>query len=149
MAGALGLVVHRNPVYCALFLILALFCISGLFLLLQAEFIAVIQIIVYAGAIMVLFLFVIMLLNMGNEASFREKFSVAKGAALLLGVLLLVLLGKAIWPSAQTGVVSPFSYGKVEMIGHLLFTEYVFPFEAISVILLAALIGAVIIARKS
>lgn len=146
IAGGIGLITQKNPVMAALSLILNFFSIAGLYLSLQAEFLAVIQILVYAGAIMVLFLFVIMLLNMQDEQN--QQFDVMKGLAFLLGLgffgeLLFVFnsfMGKS--------VSGAFPLGKVEPIGMQMMTSYLFPFEMISVVLLAALIGAIIIAKK-
>lgn len=149
LTGAFGLVLHRNPVYCALFLILTLFGIAGLFLVLQAEFLAIIQILVYAGAIMVLFLFVIMLLNLGNDEALHENFNLIKGFSVLLGTTLALLLVKSILSAKGLTQRPEFSYGKVENVGKLLLNEYVFPFEAISFVLIAALIGAIVIAKKT
>lgn len=151
LASALGLVLNRNPMYCVLYTVLNFFCIGGLFLTLEAEFLAVTQIIVYAGAIMVLFLFVIMLLNLGARAEAESTFDWRKGAAFILG---LGFLGEMIYavgivkqwtrPTMEHG----FAHGKVEPIGKALMTAYLFPFEMISVILLASLIGAILIAKK-
>lgn len=150
VAGGVGMVTHRNPIYSLLFLILNFFCIGGLFLTLQSEFLAVIQIIVYAGAIMVLFLFVIMLLNLGRDADHMESYDWRKGLAFLLGLAFLgeLLVAFSFVRDFQVNEVDLFKFGKVEPIGRLLMTDYLFPFEMISLILLAALIGAVIIAKK-
>lgn len=144
---------NRNPVYAALSLILNFFSIAGLFLSLQAEFIAIIQVLVYAGAIMVLFLFVIMLLNLSNEQGVTQ-FDAKRGLAFLLG---LAFLGEMLYVfrsfsektfADENGHFSDFDFGKVEPIGEQLMTSYLLPFEMISVILLAALIGAIAVARK-
>ncbi len=147
LAGAAGLIVNRSPIYSALSLILNFFSIAGLYLSLRAEFLAVIQVLVYAGAIMVLFLFVIMLLNLSNEPK-PERFEWARGAAFIFGfafVFELLFIFSGI-QSAAFGEI--YSHGKVEDVGFQLMTAYLFPFEIISVVLLAALIGAIVIARK-
>ncbi len=146
IAGGIGLITQKNPVMAALSLILNFFSIAGLYLSLQAEFLAVIQILVYAGAIMVLFLFVIMLLNLQDEQN--QRFDVTKGLAFLLG---LGFLGEMIYVFNSfmgKSVSGAFSLGKVEPIGMQMMTNYLFPFEMISVVLLAALIGAIVIAKK-
>ncbi len=149
IAGAVGLITSRNPIYSILLLVLNMFAIGGLYLTLQAEFLAVIQIIVYAGAIMVLFLFVVMLLNLNETTSEEFKYDWRRGAAFVLALgffaeLLFVFTdaGQLLGPSAN------FRLGKVEPVGMQLMTTYLFPFEMISVILLAALLGAIVIAKK-
>lgn len=148
IGGAIGLLLNRNPVYAALCLILNFFSIAGLYLSLNAEFLAVIQILVYAGAIMVLFLFVIMLLNLSDEEGPR-KFDMKRGLAFIIGLAFLgemfyVLKGFA----GDDRVEGAFEFGGVKAIGQELMTNYIFPFEMISVILIAALIGAIAVARK-
>lgn len=146
LAGGIGLITNRNPVYAALSVIVNFFSIAGLYLTLEAEFLAVIQVLVYAGAIMVLFLFVIMLLNLSEEP--RDKgLPLAKGAAFILGVafvgeMLYIFKGISIETKPE------FTHGTVENIGELLMTQYVFPFEVISVVLISALIGAVVVAKR-
>lgn len=147
IAGGIGLILNRNPVYSALSLILNFFSIAGLYLSMQAEFLAVIQILVYAGAIMVLFLFVIMLLNLSDEPK-PEKFEFARGAAFILGIGFVVMM-LLIFKQIPTEVpAETFSFGKVEDIGMALMTDYLFPFEMISIVLIAALIGAIVVAKK-
>lgn len=150
IAGAIGLVFNRNPVYAALSLIINFFSIAALYLSLQAEFLAVIQIMVYAGAIMVLFLFVIMLLNLKNE-EMELRFDARRGVALILGVAFIAEMAVVFRTFAnpeQYQLAPDFTYGKVEAIGRALMTEYLFPFEMISVVLIAALVGAIMVARK-
>jgi len=152
LALLLGLVViaARNPVNGAVALIGNLFCIAGLFVLLQAHFLAVIQVLLYAGAILVLFLFVIMLLNLKNEELGRARWTYGKLIALVLliwggGLLLLHLLPEA-GVSGFKGVDE--SYGTLETVGRLVFGPYLLAFEVTSVLLLAAILGAVAIAKK-
>ena len=147
IAGGVGLVINKSPVYAALSLILNFFSIAGLYLSLNAEFLAAIQILVYAGAIMVLFLFVIMLLNLEDEQGVL-KFDTKRGVAFILGVAFIAELLVAFQGLSQEEVNGEFAHGKVEPIGEALMTEYLFPFEMISVILIAALIGAIVVARK-
>lgn len=147
------MVTRRSPVIAALYLILNFFALGGLYLTLHAQFIAFIQILVYAGAIMVLFLFVIMLLNLGDEKKLSEKISSKKiiSAGLSFGVLmeLMYVLGvsKASLPPSQFAKAT--EIGTVENIGMQLFTTFLFPFEVTSILLLAAIVGAVIMAKKN
>lgn len=152
VGSALLTVTRRNPVIAALYLILNFFCLGGLYLTLNAQFIAVIQILVYAGAIMVLFVFVIMLLNLGDEQRLAEKISLRKifaaglSAALLMEVIYIVGFVDLGMPPGDLhrGV----EIGTVENIGKELFTTYLFPFEVTSILLLAAIVGAVVLAKK-
>ncbi|HXG37402.1 MAG TPA: NADH-quinone oxidoreductase subunit J [Bacteroidota bacterium] len=152
VGSALLTITRRNPVIAALYLILNFFCLGGLYLTLNAQFIAVIQILVYAGAIMVLFVFVIMLLNLGDEQRLAEKISLRKifaaglSAALLMEVIYIVGFVDLGMPPGDLhrGV----EIGTVENIGKELFTTYLFPFEVTSILLLAAIVGAVVLAKK-
>jgi NADH-quinone oxidoreductase subunit J len=147
--AALGVVTMKNPVKCALSLALSFLALAGIYLLSGAEFIAAIQVIVYAGAVMVLFLFVIMLLNLGQElkAAVRSPFLVGGGIA--LGVLFLleglVLLGRGL-PAGAAPVAE--RVGSTELMGRLLFSEYILAFEAASVLLLVGIVGAVALLRR-
>lgn len=150
LLGAVGLITNRNPVNAVLFTVLNFFAIGGLYLTLANEFLAAVQIIVYAGAVMVLFLFVVMLLNLGPENMEKVKLDARRGMAFLLGLgfigmLLYALQGVG---GLQLNYQENFTLGKTESIGELLLTTYLFPFEMISVILLSALMGAVVIAKK-
>ncbi len=152
IAAALGMIISRNPISSTLWLILNLFCIAGLYLTLNAQFIAVIQVLVYAGAIMVLFLFVIMLLNL--DALPRLKFINWKGVvAFLIGTAVLAQLmyvvarGFGVLP-VGTLPDSSVENGTAQAVSRVLFTEYALPFEIIGVLLLIATIGAVILAKK-
>ena len=149
------MITRANPVNSALFLILNFISLAGIYLTLQAQFVAIIQILVYAGAIMVLVLFVIMLLNLEDEAPLRETLTKRHYASLLLALITLGLIIEVIaWKgsSAIDGMtqMSPeaASIGTVEHIGIVLFNSYVFPFELTSILLLAAMIGAVVLAKK-
>lgn len=142
-------VTRRNPMQCGVFLILSLLGVAGLYALLEASFIAVIQILIYAGAVMVLMLFVIMMLNLRDEDLLWERRGLvsAIGAGLALFVLyeFRKMLGKAAHPAA---VEAGEGFGAIGEIGRLLFSEYLLVFELISVLLLVAIIGAVILSRK-
>lgn len=152
VAAALGMLISRSPVNSALWLVLNLFCVAGLYLTLHAQFIAVIQILVYAGAIMVLFLFVIMLLNLA-ELPRVEDVRWYKVAGFLLGMGVLAQLTYIV--SMSLGVLpEPVSAeqaaltGTANNIARELFTRYLLPFEVIAVLLLVATIGAVMFAKK-
>jgi len=153
--GALALVLVPNPVYCALSLVGSFFAMAGIFILLNQEFVAAIEVLIYAGAIMVLFLFVIMLLNLRSGAPFVVRWSLRNvlGVAIVLGILSqLVAVFSA--PAAKLG--PPGGYpperlakeGAVQVVGDLLFTRYVLPFEVISVLLMVAVMGAVLLAKR-
>jgi len=152
IGSALLVVTRRNPILSALWLIFNFFCLSGLYLTLHAQFIAVVQIIVYAGAIMVLFLFVIMLLNLKDERKLTEGITNRKiiGGVLTLAVLaelLTVFFGSSTVQISSLGSRS-LDIGTVEYIGSKLFTTFLLPFEITSLLLTAAIVGAVILAKK-
>ncbi len=152
IAAGIGLIVSRNPVSSALWLILNLFCIAVLYLTTNAEFIGVIQIIVYAGAIMVLFLFVIMLLNLAALPDL-ERVDWKLGVAFLLGMAVLAQLVYVIasaldlLPEPASAAMTAES-GSAYTIGRELFTRYALPLEVIGILLLAATIGAVMLAKR-
>jgi NADH-quinone oxidoreductase subunit J len=149
VGGAINLLRQKHPIDSALSLVVVMGSLAGLYLLLGAEFLAAIQVIVYAGAIMVLFVFVIMLLNAGEEEHTRGS-----KIALLFGVPgMLIIAVLTAWialesqPSAQTiGVGS--LYGGAKEIGRLLFGDFLLPFEITSVLILIAIMGAVVLARR-
>lgn len=152
VASALGVILARNPVYAVLSLVSTLFALSGLFLLLQAFFLAVIQVLVYAGAILVLFLFVVMLLEMAPEALLRVKGGTFRLVGLLLGLFFLwqmVPASRAFTVPATPGggPAGPVA-GTTAAVGKLLFTTYALPFEVASGLLLVGVIGAVVLAQK-
>ncbi len=150
--SALMVVFHRNPMVSVIFLIVNLVCVALFYLILQAQFLFAIQLVVYAGAIMVLFVFVVMLLNLRQEEAVRpggrvQTFLALLGGPLLVGVLWLALWGRSALPNTYTGGFW-LGFGTVEDVGRLLFGEYLFAFEAASVLLVVAMIGAVILARR-
>lgn len=155
VVGALSVLLFRSPVYCAMALVGTFGFLSAIFILLNNEFVAAIQLLIYAGAIMVLFLFVIMLLNLRTDTSAGFKWSLPKllGAAVSIGILS-QMIGVINSPAAKIGPMDIFSpehvaeKGSVKIIGEILFTDYVLPFEIISVLLMVAVIGAVIIAKR-
>ena len=156
--ASLLVIAQRNPIYSVLFLIASFGALSGLYVLLEAPFVAMIQIIVYAGAIMVLFLFVVMLLNAPHEDTEedleRGVRPLASGRVKAFGVLLAVLLVvELIWVvvgSRRAPIVfaSQAAVSSVRVLGQTLFTDYVFAFEATSVLILVAMVGAVVLARR-
>lgn len=150
---ALGMILQRNPVMSALLLVANFFCIASLYLLLQQQFLAVIQIVVYTGAIMVLVIFVIMLLNLGDEQRLTDRLKVwqSVGIALVMGFLVemvYILMFKN--PSGSYTELHPDAakLGTVEAVGEALFTKFLLPFEVTSVLLLVAVVGAVVLAKR-
>ncbi len=147
LAGSMVITI-RNPVHAALFLIMAFFSSSGLWLLLEAEFLAITLVLVYVGAVMVLFLFVVMMLDI-NIAVLREGFAsylpVAFVVALLMLLSLGLIVGKENFGLETVGPAerAPASYSNTEALGQVLYTEYVFPFEVAAVILLVAIVAAI------
>ena len=153
VASAVGLIVKKNAVHGALFLVVNLGCVAVLYLTLGAEFLAAAQIIVYAGAIMVLFVFAIMVLIPGKEETGpdpRRRWRVlALPVAVALFGLLIPVIGatrRVVAPARDA--TNPAASGSVESIGRLLFTDYLFPFELTSVLLLAAMVGVLLLARR-
>ena len=152
VVSAILMISRRSPINSAMFLILNFFCISALYLFLRAQFIAIIQVLVYAGAIMVLFLFVIMLLNLQDESRLTERVSYKKLTAILLSLMLFSLLSITTYFAFRSKLlsISPVAeqLGTVEMAGKELYTTYSFPFEIVSFILIAAIVGAILLAKK-
>ena len=154
IGASLLVIAQRNPIYSVLLLIASFGALSGLYVLLDAPFVAVIQIIVYAGAIMVLFLFVVMLLNAPHEDTVYDERvhpllrpgPMKLGAALALG--LAAELGWALTRGDDTGAFSDAKVDSVAAIGRSLFTDYAFPFEVTSILILVAMVGAVVLARR-
>jgi len=149
---ALMVVISKNPVHSILFLIITFFTISGHYILLNAQFLAAVNIIVYAGAIMVLFLFVIMFLNLSKHSEEVAKTSVLnKVAGTIAGGMLFVVMIAAL-KDAELTLASADIYnsqiGMVESLGKVLFGEYLLPFELASVLFLVAMVGAVMLGKK-
>ncbi|MFD1469736.1 NADH-quinone oxidoreductase subunit J [Hymenobacter caeli] len=150
LLSALGVVLTKNPVHSVLFLILTFFTLSGHYLLLNAQFLAAVNIIVYAGAIMVLFLFVIMFLNL-NEATEPQKPLLAKVAATIAGGMLLLVLVAAlrgVQPAGYNAATFNSQVGMVDKLGLVLFQQYQLPFELASILLLAAMVGSVMLGKR-
>ena len=137
----------RNPVTSAMFLVMSIGSLAGLFVLLHAFFLAAVQVLVYAGAVMVLFLFVIMLLDLKEEQ--RRKFSKVSFVAGLIGVGALSLVVMAtLWQSGIGAGLQPKLEGATRSLGQALFTDYLLPFEIVSVLLLVAMVGVVLLSKK-
>jgi NADH-quinone oxidoreductase subunit J len=147
--SALMVVFSKNPVHSVLYLIITFFAIAGHYLLLNAQFLFVTHIIVYAGAIMVLFLYVIMLLNLNNETE-PHKSTLLKIAASICGGMLMVLLVASLKGAEHIKPASVLvkDIGLVKSLGNVLFTEFLLPFEVCSILLLAAMVGAVMLAKS-
>jgi len=148
IGSALMMVFSKNPVHSVLYLIATFFSIAAHFIILNADFLAIVQIIVYTGAIMVLFLYVIMLLNLNSESEVSKSTIVKIAAALSAGLLFLVMVA-----SFKESVALPVSevvpgLGSVKNLGKVLFSEYLLPFEATSVLFLSAMAGSVLLAKK-
>jgi NADH-quinone oxidoreductase subunit J len=154
IGASLLVIAQRNPVYSVLLLIASFGALSGLYVLLDAPFVAVIQIIVYAGAIMVLFLFVVMLLNAPHEdTDYDERVHpLLRPGPMRFGAALAVVLAVELWwalaKGGESGAFAGASVASVSAIGRLLFTDYAFPFEVTSILILVAMIGAVVLARR-
>ena len=155
--GALLVVIQKNPVYSVLSIIAAFFGLAGLYVLLEAPFVAVVQIIIYAGAIMVLFLFVVMLLNVPREdaAEWDRSHPLYRPMAVRIGAVLAILLALELgWAlSLTTGLGVGVAEGadamsSVQKLGEVLFTKYMFAFEVTSILIIVAMVGAVVLARK-
>ncbi len=167
VAASIAMITARNSIHSALFLVVDFFCLAVLYLTLNAEFLAAVQIVVYAGAIMVLFLFVITLLNPGREETAdrlggQRPFALALGLALLVEIALLLRteavrarlgdfpVATSFAEQVQTHINGTPSapIGNVQAIGIELFTTYLLPFEVVSLVLLLAVIGAVVLAKR-
>jgi NADH-quinone oxidoreductase subunit J len=146
---AAGVLVSKSPVYAAMNLVAAFFCLAGIYVLLVAHLIAFMQILIYAGAVMVLFLFVIMLISLGDEHLLKERYRGmqllgAAGAVGMVAVLSWAIMGLA---RSEPAALSA-DFGTVKAVGRVIYTEYLLPFEATSLLLLAAIVGAVVVAKE-
>ena len=156
VAGAVGVISFRSPVHAALSLLLTFLAVAGLFVLQRAELIAAVQVLVYAGGVMVLFLFVIMLVNVrtlpAQETYVRRLVPLATVVCLVLAALVFVgvwaaFRGPAAAPAALVAVEGQ-PLGNTEAVGWSLYRDYLLPFEVVSVVLLVAMIGAIVMGRK-
>ncbi len=149
--SAIMVLISKNPVHSVLWLIVVFFSISGHYILLNAQFLAIVNLIVYAGAIMVLFLFVIMLMNL-NSNNEPQRNSLIKLAGVVAGCLLLTVMVSAVRSAGEISksqaVMNEGDIGLIQNLGKILFTDYVVPFEISSVLFLSAMVGAVVIAKK-
>ena len=147
--SAMMVVVSKNPVHSVLYLILTFFAIAGHYILMNAQFLAAVHIIVYAGAIMVLFLYVIMMLNMNEEVE-PHKSKLLKIAATITGGLLMLVLVGVIRSASETTPINQTDtqIGLIKNLGKVLYTDFMLPFEISSILLLAAMVGAVMLGKK-
>ncbi len=151
LLAALSVVLNRQPIYSVLSLLVAMFCLASLFIMLGAYFVAALQVLLYAGAVLVLFLFVIMLLNLEREALARTRLFTLRAVGTIAPAFLFVHLVRLFRLSATTTSFPslPPGSGSVESIGRLLFTTYLLPFELTSFLILAAIIGAVTLTKRN
>lgn len=149
LGSAINVLVQKHVLYSALSLIMMLASVAGLYVLPRADFLAVIQILVYTGAIMVLFVFVIMLLNVtsGEEAA-EDPMKWLKFIGIPAGLFLLAMISSVVWQTGVEGVDTAGLIGTPEAIGTSMFTDYLLPFEATSLLILIAIIGAVVLAKR-
>jgi NADH-quinone oxidoreductase subunit J len=151
VATATMVVLHRNPVTSALFLVLSFCSLAGIYLLLQAEFLGFVQIIVYAGAIMVLFLFVIMYLNLQHDVEHGAHIAVRRGIGWMVAALMLLfstMLVKRGWsPGPEAAMLAGAEHGNAGAIGRELYSRFLFPFEVTSMLLLVAMVGAIVMTK--
>jgi NADH-quinone oxidoreductase subunit J len=148
LSSALMVVISKNPVYSVLWLIVTFFTISAHYILLNAQFLAVVNIIVYAGAIMVLFLFVIMLMNLSKDTEPQKSKWMKLAGAVAGGCLLLVLVAALRNAETQTTELVTGDIGLIQNLGRVLFKDYVVPFEISSILFLSAMVGAVVLGKK-
>lgn len=147
--SALMVVFSKSPVYSVLYLIITFFCIAGHYVLLNAQFLAAVHVIVYAGAIMVLFLYVIMLLNLNRETEPHKSTLLKVTAVVCAGLFMIILIGslKGTEQMMQQQTTDA-SIGIVKNLGKIMLTDFLLPFEITSVLLLAAMVGAVMLGKK-
>jgi NADH-quinone oxidoreductase subunit J len=149
ITAAVGVITARNPVHCALFLVLAFFHSAVIWLLMEAEFLAIVLMLVYVGAVMVLFLFVVMMLDV-NIAALREGFTRYAPLGILVALLVVVEIGSVVWLKSLGGAapeaaasVAVEGYSNTRALGELLYTKYLYPFELAAVLLLVAIVAAI------
>ncbi len=150
-ASAMFVVTVRNPIYSAIALLITFFHVAGLYVTLHAEFLAAVQIIVYAGAILVLYLFVVMLLNLRQDVRYHRQWPMAAavGATLIIEAVILTVMKGWTAPVVATGAETTVGgTTNTGAIADVLYSTYLFPFEVASLILLVAMIGAIVLAKK-
>ena len=150
VGSALMVITRKNPVHSVLYLIVTFFAISGHYILLNAQFLAIVNIIVYAGAIMVLFLFVVMMMNLNMNSEPQKNKMLQFAGVISGGSLFLVLVAALIKSKTVTGAMEMQTgdYGLIKNLGKILFSDYVLPFEISSVLFLSAMVGAVVISKR-
>jgi NADH-quinone oxidoreductase subunit J len=148
LGAAINVLVQKHVLYSALSLIVLLVSMSALFVLLQAEFLAVVNVIVYAGAIMVLFIFVIMLLNLEESEEGEDGLRWLKFIGIPMGLFFLFLIMAALWTVSPRSSDQAQIAGTADAIGRSLFTDYLLPFEVASLLILIAMMGAIVFAKK-
>lgn len=146
--SAIMVVLSKNPVHSVLYLIITFFCIAGHYVLLNAQFLAAVHVIVYAGAIMVLFLYVIMLLNLNEETEPHKSNILKITATICSGLLLVILVGSLRGTESLIQGSGSESIGLVKNLGKVMFSEFLLPFEVTSILLLAAMVGAVMLGKQ-
>lgn len=147
--SALGMILSKNPVYSVLSLIITFFSIAGQFFLMNAQFLGAVHIIVYAGAIMVLFLYVIMMLNLNNLADDRKGSFSKLAGVVAAGILMLVMVAALKTTDEIVSAPSAPEIGMTEVLGRVLYTKYLLPFEVSSILFLSAMVGAVYLSKKN
>jgi NADH-quinone oxidoreductase subunit J len=154
IVAAVGVITARNPVHCALFLVWAFFNSACIWLLLEAEFLAIVLMLVYVGAVMVLFLFVVMMLDV-NIAALREGFTKYAPLGFLVAALVVVEIGSVVWVKSLGGAapeaaasVAVEGYSNTRALGELLYTKYLYPFELAAVLLLVAIVAAIALTMR-
>jgi NADH-quinone oxidoreductase subunit J len=154
IGAAVGVITARNPVHCALYLVLAFFNSAVIWLLLEAEFLAIVLMLVYVGAVMVLFLFVVMMLDV-NVAKMREGFTRYAPLGILVAALVVVEIGSVVWVKNLGGAASEAAasvavegYSNTRALGELLYTKYLYPFELAAVLLLVAIVAAIALTMR-
>ena len=149
LGAAVAVVSSRQPIYSVLSLLVAMFCLASLFIMLGAYFVAAIQVLLYAGAVLVLFLFVIMLLNLAPEALARTRMFTMRAVGIAAALWLLFQLARVLTSTGSgTAFTAPPPSGTIEAVGRLLFSNYLLPFEFTSFLILAAILGAVTLAKQ-
>lgn len=138
----------RNPVTSAMFLVLTIISMAGLFVLLHAFFLAAVQVIVYAGAVMVLFLFVIMLLDLKEEERRKIKKAGLVAGVISVGAIIAIFVRSLLATHPGKGLTNPTAVGDTAALGKMLFTNYLLPFEIVSILLLVAMVGVILLSKK-
>jgi NADH-quinone oxidoreductase subunit J len=153
VAAAVGVITSRNPVHSALFLVFAFFNSAIIWLLMEAEFLAIVLVLVYVGAVMVLFLFVVMMLDVNLE-QIREGFTRYAPLGAVVALLVIFEIGSVVWLKSAgvlpetTMTPLPADYSNTEALGELLYTQYVYPFQLAAVILLVAIVAAIVLTMR-